>query len=105
MIRARQSSIHRTLGDSTRRAMPRLRKPAQVRGDWIKPGATVIDVAINRFRSRRGETAPGCAMSPFTCWPIVQPENGSWQPVVTGKAKHSHWSGTDPATLRSSPIG
>jgi len=33
------------------------------------------------------------------------PKNGSWQPLVMEKAKHSHCFGTDPATLGSSPIG
>ena len=28
-------------------------RPEMVRGDWIKPGATVIDVGINRVRRRR----------------------------------------------------
>jgi methylenetetrahydrofolate dehydrogenase (NADP+) / methenyltetrahydrofolate cyclohydrolase len=27
-----------------------------IRGDWIKPGATVIDVGINRVDRRRGQT-------------------------------------------------
>jgi methylenetetrahydrofolate dehydrogenase (NADP+)/methenyltetrahydrofolate cyclohydrolase len=31
-------------------------KPEMVRGDWIKPGATVIDVGINRLASDGGKT-------------------------------------------------
>src|SRR5260370_9359555 len=31
-------------------------KPEMVRGDWIKPGATVIDVGINRLGSADGKT-------------------------------------------------
>src|SRR6202035_1088042 len=31
-------------------------KPELVRGDWIKPGATVIDVGINRLQDQGGKT-------------------------------------------------
>jgi methylenetetrahydrofolate dehydrogenase (NADP+)/methenyltetrahydrofolate cyclohydrolase len=31
-------------------------KPEMVRGDWIKPGATVIDVGINRQPAADGKT-------------------------------------------------
>src|ERR1700740_213184 len=31
-------------------------KPEMVRGDWIKPGATVIDVGISRFTGADGKT-------------------------------------------------
>src|SRR4030088_442798 len=31
-------------------------KPEMVRGDWIKPGATVVDVGINRLGSADGKT-------------------------------------------------
>src|SRR5258707_502755 len=31
-------------------------KPEMVRGDWIKPGATVIDVCINRLQDKNGNT-------------------------------------------------
>ena len=31
-------------------------KPEMVRGDWIKPGATVIDVGINRLQDSDGKT-------------------------------------------------
>jgi methylenetetrahydrofolate dehydrogenase (NADP+) / methenyltetrahydrofolate cyclohydrolase len=31
-------------------------KPEMVRGDWIKPGATVIDVGINRLQDKDGKT-------------------------------------------------
>src|SRR6202161_4693692 len=34
-------------------------KPEMVRGDWIKPGATVIDVGINRLSDAGGETQLG----------------------------------------------
>ena len=30
--------------------------PEMVKGDWIKPGATVIDVGINRIENRDGQT-------------------------------------------------
>src|SRR6266567_4362328 len=31
-------------------------KPEMVRGDWIKPGASVIDVGINRLQDKDGKT-------------------------------------------------
>jgi methylenetetrahydrofolate dehydrogenase (NADP+)/methenyltetrahydrofolate cyclohydrolase len=31
-------------------------KPEMVRGDWIRPGATVIDVGINRLLDAQGKT-------------------------------------------------
>jgi methylenetetrahydrofolate dehydrogenase (NADP+)/methenyltetrahydrofolate cyclohydrolase len=31
-------------------------KPEMVRGDWIKPGATVIDIGINRVGSADGKS-------------------------------------------------
>ncbi len=31
-------------------------RPQMIRGDWIKPGAVVIDVGINRIPSREGKT-------------------------------------------------
>src|SRR6202012_2635720 len=34
-------------------------KPEMVRGDWIKPGATVIDVGINRLPDTDGKTRLG----------------------------------------------
>ena len=34
-------------------------RPEMVRGDWIKPGATVIDVGINRLAGRRRQDAAG----------------------------------------------
>ena len=34
-------------------------KPEMVRGDWIKPGATVIDVGINRLAGGRRQDPPG----------------------------------------------
>lgn len=40
-------------------------RPEMVRADWIKPGATVIDVGINRLPPNRGRTRAGWwAMSP-----------------------------------------
>ena len=33
--------------------------PEFVRGDWIKPGAVVIDVGINRVTERRRQDPPG----------------------------------------------
>ncbi len=33
-------------------------RPEMVRGDWIKPGATVIDVGINRLPGAEGQDAP-----------------------------------------------
>ena len=32
-------------------------KPEMIRGDWIKPGATVIDVGINRVAGQEGQQA------------------------------------------------
>jgi len=31
-------------------------RPEMVRGDWVKPGATVIDVGINRVEGESGKT-------------------------------------------------
>jgi methylenetetrahydrofolate dehydrogenase (NADP+)/methenyltetrahydrofolate cyclohydrolase len=31
-------------------------RPEMVRGDWVKPGATVIDVGINRIPGDEGKT-------------------------------------------------
>ena len=31
-------------------------KPELVRGDWVKPGATVIDVGVNRVAAADGKT-------------------------------------------------
>ena len=31
-------------------------RPRMIRGDWIKPGATIIDVGINRITDERGKT-------------------------------------------------
>jgi methylenetetrahydrofolate dehydrogenase (NADP+) / methenyltetrahydrofolate cyclohydrolase len=56
-----------TIAHSRSRDLPRLcaqadlvyaavGKPEMVRGDWIKPGATVIDVGINRLPSGEGKT-------------------------------------------------
>src|SRR3954467_15910438 len=56
-----------TIAPSRPRRLPRLcagadlvyaavGKPEMVRGDWIKPGATVIDVGINRLSSPDGKT-------------------------------------------------
>lgn len=48
----------RDLPEVTRRAdllFAAVGRPEMVRGDWIKPGATVIDVGINRLDPRPGE--------------------------------------------------
>ncbi|HEV7636706.1 MAG TPA: bifunctional methylenetetrahydrofolate dehydrogenase/methenyltetrahydrofolate cyclohydrolase FolD [Bradyrhizobium sp.] len=56
-----------TIAHSRSRDLPRLcagadlvfaavGKPEMVRGDWIKPGATVIDVGINRLQDADGKT-------------------------------------------------
>ena len=34
-------------------------RPEMIRGDWIKPGATVIDVGINRIQHRRRQGPAG----------------------------------------------
>ena len=39
-------------------------RPEMVRGDWIKPGATVIDVGINRVPARRRQDRASSATSP-----------------------------------------
>jgi methylenetetrahydrofolate dehydrogenase (NADP+)/methenyltetrahydrofolate cyclohydrolase len=31
-------------------------RPGMIRGDWVKPGATVIDVGINRIEAEEGKT-------------------------------------------------
>ena len=49
----------RDLAAVTRRAdivFAAVGKPEMVRGDWIKPGATVIDVGINRLPAADGKT-------------------------------------------------
>ena len=44
-------------------------RPEMVRGDWIKPGATVIDVGINRVPGEGGQDADRrrCRLSPKRC--------------------------------------
>lgn len=49
----------RNLPDVVRRAdivVAAVGRPAMVRGDWLKPGATVIDVGINRVPTDEGKT-------------------------------------------------
>ena len=49
----------RDLADECRRAdilVAAVGRPEMVRGDWIKPGATVIDVGINRVPAADGKT-------------------------------------------------
>jgi methylenetetrahydrofolate dehydrogenase (NADP+)/methenyltetrahydrofolate cyclohydrolase len=49
----------RDLADVARRAdilVAAIGKPLFVRGDWVKPGATVIDVGINRVDAGEGKT-------------------------------------------------
>jgi methylenetetrahydrofolate dehydrogenase (NADP+)/methenyltetrahydrofolate cyclohydrolase len=49
----------RDLADECRRAdilVAAVGRPRMVRGDWIKPGATVIDVGINRNEADDGKT-------------------------------------------------
>ena len=41
--------------------IPAAGRPEMVRGDWIKPGATVIDVGINRVRTGDGSRLVGDA--------------------------------------------
>ena len=51
----------RDLPDVCRRAdllFAAVGRPEMVRGDWIKPGATVIDVGINRVAGRGRQVAP-----------------------------------------------
>ncbi|MBB4265883.1 bifunctional methylenetetrahydrofolate dehydrogenase/methenyltetrahydrofolate cyclohydrolase FolD [Roseospira visakhapatnamensis] len=48
----------RDLADECRRAdilVPAVGQPRMVRGDWIKPGATVIDVGMNRLAPEPGQ--------------------------------------------------
>jgi methylenetetrahydrofolate dehydrogenase (NADP+)/methenyltetrahydrofolate cyclohydrolase len=48
----------RSLADTVRRAdivVAAVGRPGMVRGDWIKPGATVIDVGINRIPTEDGK--------------------------------------------------
>ncbi len=49
----------RDLADECRRAdilVAAVGKPEMIRGDWIKPGATVIDVGVNRVAGEGGKT-------------------------------------------------
>jgi methylenetetrahydrofolate dehydrogenase (NADP+)/methenyltetrahydrofolate cyclohydrolase len=49
----------RDLADVARRAdilVAAIGKPLFVKGDWVKPGATVIDVGINRIDAGEGKT-------------------------------------------------
>jgi methylenetetrahydrofolate dehydrogenase (NADP+)/methenyltetrahydrofolate cyclohydrolase len=49
----------RDLADECRRAdvlVAAIGRPLMVQGDWIKPGATVIDVGINRVPAAEGKT-------------------------------------------------
>lgn len=49
----------RDLPDECRRAdilVAAVGRPQMVKGDWVKPGATVIDVGINRIESSDGKT-------------------------------------------------
>jgi methylenetetrahydrofolate dehydrogenase (NADP+)/methenyltetrahydrofolate cyclohydrolase len=49
----------RDLADECRRAellVVAVGRPEMVRGDWIRPGATVIDVGINRLEGEEGKT-------------------------------------------------
>jgi methylenetetrahydrofolate dehydrogenase (NADP+)/methenyltetrahydrofolate cyclohydrolase len=49
----------RDLAEVTRRAdilFAAVGRPEMVRGDWIKPGATVIDVGINRITGADGKS-------------------------------------------------
>ena len=48
----------RDLAEACRRAdilVPAVGRPGMVKGDWIKPGATVIDVGINRLPPEPGQ--------------------------------------------------
>ena len=48
----------RSLADTVRRAdivVAAVGRPEMIRGDWIKPGATVIDVGINRIPTEDGK--------------------------------------------------
>lgn len=49
----------RDLPDECRRAdilVAAVGRPLMVKGDWVKPGATVIDVGINRIEGKDGKT-------------------------------------------------
>src|SRR5690606_36693884 len=49
----------RDLAEECRRAdilVAAVGKPRMVRGDWLKPGATVIDVGVNRIPAAEGKT-------------------------------------------------
>ncbi|HBR97427.1 MAG TPA: bifunctional methylenetetrahydrofolate dehydrogenase/methenyltetrahydrofolate cyclohydrolase FolD [Gammaproteobacteria bacterium] len=52
-------SCTRNLADECRRAdilVAAVGRPQMIQGDWIKPGATVIDVGINRIAADGGKT-------------------------------------------------
>jgi len=59
MLRDHHGSLSKDLPDVVRQAdivVAAVGRPQMVQGDWIKPGATVIDVGINRIEKSEGGT-------------------------------------------------
>jgi methylenetetrahydrofolate dehydrogenase (NADP+)/methenyltetrahydrofolate cyclohydrolase len=87
------------LADECRRAdilVAALGKPAFVRGEWVKKGATVIDVGINRVTAPDGESRltgdvdfPGAAARASAITPVpggVGPMTVAWLLANTVRA-------------------
>lgn len=55
-------------------------RPEMIRGDWIKPGATVIDVGINRIPKEDGKTR----LVGDVCFPEAMDVAGAITPVPGG---------------------
>lgn len=58
-------------------------RPEMVRGDWIRPGATVIDVGINRVEAP-GESGGGSRLVGDVAYDEAAPVAGSITPVPGG---------------------
>ena len=53
-------------------------RPRMVKGDWIKPGAAVIDVGINRIGGRRASWSATWPMQVAELAQAVTPVPGGW---------------------------
>ena len=79
----------RDLPDVVRRAdilVAAVGRPKMVKGDWIKPGATVIDVGINRIArratARRGSSAMSTSTSASEVAGAITPVPGGVGPMT-----------------------
>ena len=59
-------------------------RPEMVRGDWIKPGATVIDVGINRVAGQEGQQAGKSRIVGDVAYAEVAAVAGALTPVPGG---------------------